>query len=116
MDDRETPVPDEPITRELRRSMYLIASVDPAVSDVAQALAVDLESVPAVAVHRARSAAALHIGRGFDEGARHEADLRTGLAVIREHLSMLQLEFAEQTAKLTRRCAELEAQIGEMKP
>jgi phage shock protein A len=108
-DERETPEPPEPITRDHRRTIYLVAAIDPAMADMA-AHGVDARSQQAVW--------ARHLGFAWDDGARRQTDLETALAVLRSHVEALQKDrevMVKTIAAMATEIAALRAELEEFK-
>lgn len=91
VDTLPPPPLDEDHTREMRRASYIIGAVEPAVADVAQALAV--EPTPAQVRH-ARGVMAHHLESAWTDGASRETDLRMAVDVLRSELHAMRSEAA----------------------
>lgn len=107
--ERETPTPPEPITKDHRRTIYLVAAIEPAMADM-DAHGLDARGQQAVW--------ARHLGLAWEDGARRQTDLETALAVLREHVAALQRDrelMVETMARMATEIAALRTELDEMK-
>lgn len=72
------------VTRDLRRTQFLASALDAAAADARLALAAEHDPQRALlaALH-------LHIGRAWDDGAGHRADLQSALEAARATIASL---------------------------